>query len=498
MANGISLKLISHDKVFENTPNPVIVNDIAATLATGRAAETINDLIRTHYPDDKLNTLPACECGLIVGGYNERLICGQCNTEVQRVVDRPLRSHIWMRTPAEIPAFISPRFWALFTDYTTTKRFDLLEWLTDPQYIPGGRGNSTLDKDPRVRAVADFIASKGIKRGLKHFYHDFDRTMGIILTPENFYRFKGGKDMPGEIPPYIELRDFIAKYRDCIFSRYLPFPSRIVLVSEQAGNNTYNDPNMSPAFNAVKTLCSIENDPMRLSTKAIESRTVKVIKLLTEYYTFFKQKTCGTKKGIFRRQLGSTRSPFTGRAVIAPLAMHHEYDEVHTPWAWTISLCRVLLENKLLGRDFNPRELFRVIDKHTNNSVGPGADLLDEILNELISECPEGGLPIAMLRNPTLERLSDQLFRITKVIRNTKVYAIMISVLAVKGGNGDFDGDMYQTKLMIDNKEKRQFSRLRAHLGIMDTDSPHRVKGIITLHPESITMLNNFLDHNRC
>jgi hypothetical protein len=61
-----------------------------------------------------------------------------------------------------------------------------------------------------------------------------------------------------------------------------------------------------------------------------------------------------------------------------------------------------------------------------------------------------------------------------------------------------FDGDMYQTKLMIDNKEKRQFSRLRAHLGIMDTDSPHRVKGIITLHPESITMLNNFLDHNRC
>lgn len=57
---------------------------------------------------------------------------------------------------------------------------------------------------------------------------------------------------------------------------------------------------------------------------------------------------------------------------------------------------------------------------------------------------------------------------------------------------------MLQAKLMIDNKEKRQFSRLRAHLGIMDTDSPHRVKGIITLHPESITMLNNFLDHNRC
>ena len=482
MANGISLKLISHDRVFANTPSPVIVNDIAATLATGRAAETINELIRTHYPDDKLNTLPACECGSMVGGFNEGLICDQCHTVVQRVVDRPLRSHIWMRTPNEIPAFISPRFWAMFQAATTTNRFDILEWLTDPQYIPGGRGNSTVDKDPRVRAVVDFLNENQIKRGLK-----------------NFYKFKTNqKDRPGEIPPYVELRDLIDKYRDCIFSRYLPFPSRIVLVSEQAGNNTYIDPNMSPAFNAVKTLCSIENDPMRLSTKAIESRTVKVIKMLAEYYTFFKQKTCGTKKGIFRRQLGSTRSPYTGRAVIAPLAMHHEYDEVHTPWAWTISLCRVLLENKLLARDFNPRELFRVIDKHTSNAIGPGADLLDEILKELIRECPEGGLPIAMLRNPTLERLSDQLFRITKVIRNTKVYAIMISVLAIKGGNGDFDGDMYQTKLMIDNKEKRQFSRLRAHLGIMDADSPHRVKGIVTLHPESITMLNNFLDHNRC
>ena len=497
MANGISLKLNSHDRVFANTPAPIIVNDIAAELATGRAAETINDLIRTHYPDDKLNTLPTCECGAMVGGFNEGLICDLCNTKVERVVDRPLRSHIWMRTPDDIPAFISPRFWEIFSFYTNTKRFSLIDYLTDPLYNPYGR-TGLRNEDPRITVCTDLLHDHQIRRGLSHFYHDFDRIMDLVLSPEHFYKFKPGKDLPGETPPYVELKDFIYKYRHCIFSRYLPFPSRIVLVSEQAGNNTYIDPNMSPAFNAVKTLCSIENDPMRLTARAIESRTVKVIKLLSEYYTFFKQKTCGTKKGIFRRQLGSTRSPYTGRAVIAPLAMNHEYDEIHTPWAWTIALCRVLLENKLMARDFNPRELFRLIDKHTNNAVGPGADLLDEILKELIRECPEGGLPIAMLRNPTLERLSDQLYRITKVIRNTKVYAIMISVLSIKGKNADFDGDMLQAKLMIDNKEKRQFSRLRAHLGIMDADSPHRVKGIITLHPESITMLNNFLDHNRC
>lgn len=42
-----------------------------------------------------------------------------------------------------------------------------------------------------------------------------------------------------------------------------------------------------------------------------------------------------------------------------------------------------------------------------------------------------------MLRNPTLERLSSQDFRITKIIRNTDVYAIKISVLAIKGKNAD-------------------------------------------------------------
>lgn len=63
--------------------------------------------------------------------------------------------------------------------------------------------------------------------------------------------------------------------------------------------------------------------------------------------------------------------------------------------------------------------------------------------------------------------------------------------------NLTFDGDMLQGKLLIDNKEKQQFSRLQPHLGIMDTDTPFQVKGIMTLHPESITMVNKWLDHYR-
>ena len=60
-----------------------------------------------------------------------------------------------------------------------------------------------------------------------------------------------------------------------------------------------------------------------------------------------------------------------------------------------------------------------------------------------------------------------------------------------------FDGDMLQCKLLLDNKEKELFSRLRAHLGFIDTDRPRSVKGVHTLHPETITIINNFLYYNR-
>ncbi len=63
--------------------------------------------------------------------------------------------------------------------------------------------------------------------------------------------------------------------------------------------------------------------------------------------------------------------------------------------------------------------------------------------------------------------------------------------------NATFDGDAVQVRLLIDNKEKRQFSRLASHLNIMNTDRPNRVGGHITYHPEVTSMMNNYLAHSR-
>lgn len=60
-----------------------------------------------------------------------------------------------------------------------------------------------------------------------------------------------------------------------------------------------------------------------------------------------------------------------------------------------------------------------------------------------------------------------------------------------------FDGDQTQFKLIIDSVEREQFRRLSSHLGIMDTSKPLAINGVITMHPECISMVNNFLDNYR-
>lgn len=493
--NGISLVLKSHEQMFRKLKiRPIIINDIATQYSSIQAAEMVNELIRTHYADDKLNTLPSCGCGYLTGGFNEGLDCDQpdCpSPKVERIIDRPLEAQIWFRVPDGIPAFVSPRFWAFFNANFSVTKLDLMEWLTNPSYQP------PTPYSDNVQAVMDCLADNGIERGLKFFYYNFDKIMDVVLNPNPFLKHKTGKEGRAwaKEQACIKMRKFVRMYRDCIFTRYLPFPSKLVMVTEQSGSTTYVDPTMTPAFDAVKTLCSIENSPTRLSATTVNTRTVRVIKQLVQYYSGFKTETCGGKKGIFRRQLGSTRSPFTGRAVIAPLSMDHEYDEIHTPWAWTVSLLRVHIAGQLLKAPYNmtPPQILRKIDQGTVAYC----PIIHEVINKMIADSPEGGIPLALLRNPTLERLSDQPFRITKVLTNTAVHAILISVLAIKGSNADFDGDMLQGKLLIDNREKAQFKRLAAHNGLIDSDKARTIKSVITLHPEVISMTNKFFDTYR-
>lgn len=492
LQNGTSLMLINHEEKFRKLAiKPIIANELATENTAAKTAELINDLIRLHFPDDQLDTTPKCECGYWSKGHREGLTCPKCGDKVMRIVNRPLTAQVWLRVPEGISAFISPRFYALFNSYFSTTKFDMLQWLTDPSYIPGNKTANAVQSADVVK-LTRYLTGHNVPRGINEFYDNFDHIMEVVITPQCLAHKK-----QNVAPIIADFKELIRRYRDCIFTRWLPFPSRIVFPSEQSGSLTYVDPTMTPAYDAIKTLCSIENSPRVLSPRSLLTATMRVNRLMVEYHTGFRAERGGGKKGLYRRQLGSTRSPFTGRAVIAPIVGVHEYDEVHFPWALSVTLLSAQIINKLLKRKMNPRQMFRLIDRHTNDSEGPGADTLYEVMVTLIRECPEKGIPVNLLRNPTLERLSNQPFRITKIIRNTNVYAVMISVLAIKGPNADFDGDMLQIKLPLDNRERARYARLKSSNGLIDTDRPGRVKDIITLHPELITMVNNYFQANQ-
>ena len=499
--NGISLVPTSHEDDFNNLPfNPIIINDIAAEFTALKAADVLQEQIRSHFTSDVLDTKPACMCrnhdGLS-GGFNLGRVCKKCGTVVESTVTKPLYSEVWVRAPSPTTAFVSPTFWRLFDDKFSTGKFSLIEYLVDPRYQPND-GLPLKDKDPAL-LMMQVLENNNIERGLDYFHRNFDRIMNIVITPFPFLNGKTSLTKWERFNICEEFRTYIKRYRHTIFSEYLPVPNKILFPSEQTGATTYIDPVMSSMFDAIKLLCSIENPARNMSEAGRISKAARVNKHFVTYHLDFKSNKCmGGKKGIIRKQQGSTRIPFSARNVITPEAGVHEYDALRIPWQMGTVLLKLHVINKLLwDYNFTPKNAFRLMDAKVKNSSGPGGDLIDSIFKILIAECPENGIPVSFLRNPTLKKLSNQLFRIVEIIRDVHATAICISVLCIRQQNADFDGDEMQLRLLIDNKEKELFSRLAPHTGIISTNSPRSISSAITLHPELIMIVNNYFDHNR-
>lgn len=495
--NGISLDIISLEDDFNNLNiTPIIINDVADELSVGKTIDVINDLIRVSYESDELNTIPSCKKGCTTGMYNydpdNPVICKVCNHPVTSIINEPLQSQVWMKAPEGVDTFLHPRIYQILSEYFKNTYFDLIEYLTNPTYVVS-RNKGLRGGNKHVEELLEFLKENNIERGINYFSRNFDYIIKLLLLENSdFFRYKWSTK-PKSAAVCEKMHYFLQLYRKCIFTRYLPFPSKLIMVSERGGTAEFIDPNMKDAFDAPKTIASLITRAIPPSDKVLQAESMKVVRLMASYFTGYYKNTCSGKTGMFRGQHGRTRGFYTGRAVIAPLAMEHEYDEIHTPWTWTVTLLSVHIENKLLRRGYTPKKLLRKLDVAT---VKYDKEVHD-IINELIAECPEGGIPVSMLRNPTLRRGSNQYLRITKVLTNLNDNAIMMSVLAIKDPNADFDGDQLQVRLLIDNKEKAHFRRLSPHLNLMDTDHPNRIGGHITFHPENTTMVNNYLRHYR-
>lgn len=409
----LHLDIRSHEERFSNlSRSPVYVNDMDLKTTEGR--ERLQAMIYTKYEGDALSVLPTCDCGTLSGNYVLGSVCRQCNTEVVSSTERKIESALWMRVPNGVKAFVNPVIWNILAERFTPSSVNLLEWVCNPlSQIPA-------HKVAVLKRLDGYDFPRGFNNFVEHFDAIFEMLILVCQNEDNRKRME-------------ELRAFVTQFRDRIFTRYLPMPSKIGFILETNSVAKFGDLASAPAIDAMKTIASIENSVKPLNLKSKELRVLKANMLLAEFYSHFSGDIISPKKGVLRQHVYGGRLHFTMRAVITSLTEPHRFDEIHAPWSHSIQIFKVHLTNKLLRRGFTPIQIQRVL-LHAVNNYNP---LLDEIFKEIIYEAGPKGFPTILQRNPSLERGSAQLVYITIVKANPHIRTISVGALILIAFNAD-------------------------------------------------------------
>lgn len=411
---GVSRRLINQEELFHTlSSESVIINNF--DISSQEDKEKLNNLILTRYDGDSLDVLPSCDCGNITGEYNVGVRCKECNTLCVSVTERPLESALWITTPQSIDKLINPDAWIILANRFTFSGHNLIEWLCNPYY--------KTPTDP-VPAKINQLKKLNPPRGLNNFYRHFEAIMELLIENKLIQNSKQDKEL---------FIDFIRTFKDCIFTKYVPIPSKLAFITEDTPTGRYVDLSMTPAIDAIRTISSLENEPITPSLKKKEAACVKTIVKLAKYYNDFGSKQLGSKFGWFRKHIYGSRLHFSFRSVISSLSENHDYDEVHMPWSMSTMVLEAQLINKLLKRGFTPNDALGFLREHTLQYH----PLLEELFNELIIEGPDNKIPILFQRNPSLVRGSAQQLNITKVKNDPGDNTVSLSVLVLSALNAD-------------------------------------------------------------
>lgn len=456
---GIRLEPENFDQMYRSlTKEPKIVNDIVEASEKDKSA--LNRLIYTTYSGDLLSNLPTCECGHLEGGYNTGVACPKCGSEVQLHVEREIEPIAWIRAPHGVAALINPIIWMMLRKRFTRSGFEVIRWLCDTDYSP------KINIPPAMKEVE----ALGLERGLNNFVTHFDEYMTKLMGLRSF-RVRSALGDPLEL--------LIRQYRDRIFSQWIPAPNRTLLVVEESNLGKFVDPVIPIAVNAIRIMAGIDASLKPLSVRTKENRTVKAIVLLADFYEKYYKEVMAKKEGVFRKHAFGTRNHWSFRAVISSITRAHSPKELHIPWGIGVSVFKVHLTSKLKRRGYGPNAAEALLATYAQ-SYSP---LLDELFQELISECPYMGIPCTIVRHPSLGRGSIQQLFITRVKgmfnepHEVEVPTIGLPITIVRSMNADFDGDQISVILTLDVDTTEKLSLLQPHYNTYSMSAPRKISG---------------------
>lgn len=480
---GIVRQLADIDKVYEQQVKDGVVHlDELNPVADPEFADS---LLITYQRDSTFSITPSCSCGrtTIENSAGKRLgdRCDYCHTEIENPLNRKLKPILWARLPEGIDGFINPIFLnMLMSAYQLNRqKSSIIQWLLDP-----------LDKKFQHQPYIDYMVKNGVQRGISYFVRNADFIMELLNDTDVF--------QTQEIK-HKQLYALFKAHRDILFPKHLPIINKQFLMVENTHIGTYIDMNTVPAFlKAINTFIGMNIQRNQTQAKR-DSITAKFLMQMCDFHVSIIKNDLQSKKGLFRRHVVSSRSPFTARAVVTSLHGSHDYNEIHFPWSLAVVLFEVHIHNHLMKRGYSPRAM----RAKTINAVKCYDKEIDEIMEQIIADSPfrtelhgKPGYPVIEQRNPSLKMASMMCFLITYIKKDPSDVTKSLSILGLGGSNTDFDGDMTNTLIPTDLYTAYSLYFLSPWHQVMSFGNVDATSGDMNLSKQSIATFNHFMQEN--
>lgn len=482
---GIYYRVFNYERAYQSLgQEPIHVNEFDISLDSER--QRLNSLIYTSYDGDTLSNVPRCDCGCVTGQDNLGVHCRECRTIVLPVTEKPLESVLWIKVPEGVHAFMNLTVWRILNKNLTYSGFSLLEYLTNVFYQPAVKVPE--DKMRKLERL-------NIPRGYNYFVENYQEIIMALFKANLF---------PGNARRRKKVLQFLQDNFDSTFSNVLPFPSKLGFITETNNGKMTADYKMTPAVDAIWIIMGIYQKARKKATTEHqanydergeptqmrkESRCVRAMCRLVEFYREFESETAFKKPGIARKLVFGVRPDWSYRAVITSRQKPHLYDSIELPWSLSVLLFQTHLSNKLLKQRFTPNELKALLVENTLRHHPH----LEQLFKELVSESRDGRIMSAFGRNPTLKRGSVGFNGIDNIKTDPSDNTVGISPLNLIDKNADFDGDALWGELALDNWYADKMERLAPFTGVMDLNKPFTVSRNVTLPSPLIATIVNWV-----
>lgn len=470
----MTLKLINFDELYSKlTTDKILVNNLDVFNSENK--ELIDQYIMKNYSEDNLSIIPSCQGGELKGEYYVGDFCPICKTTVTSTTDGNISFLLWLEAPKEVEYFISPIIMAILLNrYKITKpNVPLIKYIMLPNYqIDRKQQKKNL---PLLEKLDFLLSSNNIKKGYNSFIQNFFKIIQILES--EFVKEKVSERQ--------EFMNFLTENRQYLFSRFLPFPNKIMFAMDSNELGKFIDKALLNPINVIRRVTGID-----LYTKPSAVKQTKVAKSiieLSEFYSAYMKNNFFSKPGLIRQNISSTRSHFTARAVITSIPGVHQYDELHLPWSLSCSLFREHILSRLYARGYSYKQAINFWMYH-NRIYTP---VLDEIFHEIIADAG-GGVRAMLNRNPSLHRGSIQTVRITKIKTNVNDTTFSMSYLIAPAFNADYDGDELNLTLALTEKVYRNLDNFEPHHNVLSLTGVNEFSSNIKLPKTVVSTLSNW------